>query len=729
MYYKDPGGYDATVPWKGAADIHLPVIMEKVEMAVPKVMSALWRADPFVQITAPGGVDVDMKSIKNIERFVSWAFRNDIPGFYRTLENYLRNMFIDGTSVGKIRWERTWRRAIEVHTLRSMYMPGDINLLGEQIQALTPKSPEEMLSEIFGLGDYKNTVIDVKQLGEDEYAVEFTEDRRKLKARAQFQESDKIDEVDIKVFRNVIERDSPVIELVELEDIYLPYRSACLQSADWVAHRTWYTYDEIKTLVDNGDWKLTKAELNALKGLKRNADPESKSAALRDKVIGETGNTGTELTTKDGKIDPNQIMVWEIYVRDYVDGDDEPIDVIYFLPDEIRKIAGVEYHDETFPHGKRPFISSVYIPVPDRFYGIGMAEILYAINLEVDNVMNNTANAMAIKTNPWFLYSNLGLASNDQLLDGIAPGMGVAIADPNSVVFPAFAQEPLANFHTSFQTLLGYADRLTFSPSIGGSSNYRNAPRTARGTMALMDAAEEHLSTIVEQLQANAWKEMIAQVVPLYGRFVSIDKWYSVTGEDAPRRVSPKDLRNNYLYEFTGSLTSVNRDQQRALAAQRYMNTSNDALYQSDPHAAQARLRDYLTYMSDNQNVDHLIPKLPGEGGYSHPPMQQEHEIQAMRMNKPIDVLPIDNHQEHLAKIDAFTKSAAFEELPQHTVALIAQHRNQHEALLRQQMAMAQQGQQMQGGTSPNQAPTPGVPQQGNPAMGGELSALEGGAV
>jgi hypothetical protein len=319
------------------------------------------------------------------------------------------------------------------------------------------------------------------------------------------------------------------------------------------------------------------------------------------------------------------------------------------------------------------------------------------------------------------------MAENAQLLQGIQPGEGIPVGDVNQIKFPDFAQDPTAMFHASFETLRGYADTLTFSPSVGGSNNYRNAPRTARGTMALMDAAEEKLGSLVEQSQATSWKEMVTQVISLYGHYVGVDKWYHVTGEADPRRISPKELREQYQYEFSGSLTSVNRDIQRSLLERLYTTARTDPGYQQDPDAANALLRRYIEGFIDVGDAEPLIPKKPGESSMAHPPWDQDTEMHALVAGTHIEVLPIDPHLEHLKFIDTFKKSQVYQALDARGIALIDVHEFGHKQALQQQMQQQQQmaagggvGQPQQG-ISPEQA-APGVP-----SLGGDLSALEGG--
>lgn len=732
MYFREPGGFDSSEqdgPWENSANLHIPMITEKVETATPKIMSAMWRATPFVNVKRPGGSDFDATKAKDIENFLSWAFRNDIPNFYLTFENFIRNMLIDGTAFAKIRWEKKMRRAIETHMVAAFMTPREVEKGAEPL-APVDRPVIDILTEVFGLGDVRQTLHKWENVkGEaSTYIVQFTEGARQYSARVEIHETDMFDKLRVRVFRNIVERESPMIDLVEIEDLVFPFRSKNLQDADWLAHKTWYTYREIELLVKSGAWSLTKKQLGILKGNRKYAEVDNDHESMKDQVIGTDGQTGQHLPSKDGKIDPNNILVWEIYVEDYVDNEVDPINVVHFLPEIIRCIASTEYHDEVFSHGKRPFVSSTYIPIAGRIYGTGMAELLYGVNLSVDHTINMIHNNMVITTTPMGFYSPLTLSSNANALK-IRPGQMIPVQNPRDVYFPEYGQQPLSMYHATFDQMKGIADSLTFSPTVGGSTNFRNAPRTARGTIAMMDAAEERLSSIVEQMQATPWLQMIQQVTSLYGANMTIEKWYHVTGEAQARHITPKELRENFVFEFSGSLTSVNRDIQRTMVQQMYMTLRDEEAYKNDPVAANALRRVFVQAFGENVDIDSILPSVNGQIGQAHPMWDQDDENRSMSQGNVVEVLAEDDHQTHLGKLAKFMKTEIFDNLPDPAKVLFIVHTKGHETALQQAMAQNQRARDT-GGTGagtpagPQAVAEPGAPTEGQPAIGGELSSL-----
>ncbi len=104
-----------------------------------------------------------------------------------------------------------------------------------------------------------------------------------------------------------------------------------------------------------------------------------------------------------------------------------------------------------------------------------------------------------------------------------------------------------------------------------------------------------------------------------------------------------------------------------------------------------ALTKDFLRHFSEGTDVDKLLPKLPGQGG-SHPPMDQRTENKIMGDGTPVEALPLDDHVAHLAELEKFSASPAFESLPESAVMLIAMHKMQHEQMLRQQLSARGRG-------------------------------------
>ena len=118
MYFDE--GLGSVGPWEGSSDIHLPVLVEKIEGVIPKISNAFWGADPLTHVQYPPDLG-RRDEAKDEEKFLNWALRSDINSFYGTTEGWIRNMLLDGTSVVKAYWSRKWRQSVEITTVKVMY--------------------------------------------------------------------------------------------------------------------------------------------------------------------------------------------------------------------------------------------------------------------------------------------------------------------------------------------------------------------------------------------------------------------------------------------------------------------------------------------------------------------------------------------------------------------------------------------------------------------------------
>jgi hypothetical protein len=300
----------------------------------------------------------------------------------------------------------------------------------------------------------------------------------------------------------------------------------------------------------------------------------------------------------------------------------------------------------------------------------------------------------------------------------VRPGTGIPVQDTNGVFFPRFMQEPLANLG-AVDMLMLFADRLTVSSLTTGHQPVRNAPRTARGTLALMAEGNVSIDNLVTRFQRTGFVELCHNILSLYQRYTPDEKWYYVTGNAEPRRIRPEQLRGRMEFTFTGNTVNTNREVLRMLAQVRYNTIMTHPDMAVDPNARREALRDFLRHWSEGADISRLLPAMPGQGGYAHPPMTQQSENQAIASGIAVEVLPTDPHAEHLEVMERFERSAAFEAMPPEAVAVFAMHKRGHVQLMQHQMATQQQP---AGPGMGNNVPT-GMSQGG----GTDMDALEGG--
>ena len=320
--------------------------------------------------------------------------------------------------------------------------------------------------------------------------------------------------------------------------------------------------------------------------------------------------------------------------------------------------------------------------------------------------------AQELINNPFWFSTPLAVPKDKRRTEGMRPGERIEVQDVTQILFPKFQQEPLANL-TVVDTLLGYADRMTISPQALGSSNVRNSPRTARGTLALLSEAGIKVDNYITAAQKGGWSELIYQIYALYDAYASDETWKKVTGYDRPRRSKSADLRNRVQFWFKGNTVNTNREVMRGLAQIVYNTLLTNPMYAQDPQALLNVTEFFVNHFVDSGDSKKLLPTQPP--GFTRRAMSPIEENELMASGVPLDVLPGDDHGSHLAGHMQFQGSKRFGDITDAEVAMFAQHVVQHQRL--QQMQM-QQGAVLPGGTQANNVPQ---------GIGNDLNVLEGG--
>jgi hypothetical protein len=739
LYYGDKAPVQG--PWVGASDVHLPVILEKVEGGVPKCVNAFWGMQPIVQVERVPD-EFMPEDTDDTELFFDWSLNSDIADLYLTTENWFRNAFLDGISHVKIFWHRKWRRIVEPWSIKKMWDLGDNDHTGTSVDVPRPKTVLDILTDIFGAPGANNlqkSLLDfnhdptaekaqqLTDLGMDpnspelamvldgdsgvgtRWNVSFLENRRSLWATVELESSEFVDEVIARVSRRVMEYDAPKVEVVEYEDLIIPFRALDIQSASRVSQQFWLTIEEIERRAAMGEWDLTEQDLENLRAnrtVRQEELPNNRNLAeQKDRVTGTTGGDQREETIDlpEGyaPYNENKVLCFEVYTRDHFPGETESTEVIYQIPYALQKVASARYLDEEFPHGRRPFATLKYQPISGRWDAIGLGENLAPLAIEIDTIINHINNSQELINNPFFFFTPAAMSVTPEVLNGIKPGQGVPVSDINGIVFPKFQQEPLANL-SALDSLLLFADRVTMSPMNMGSPQVRNAPRTARGTLAMLSEGNIKTDVLITRWQLTGWTEMVQQLFGLYQKRMPDEKWYYVTGstqKPVPKRTTPAQIRGRFQFKFAGNSVNTNREVLRGIAQVRYSTIMTHPDYATDPQVRRNALEDFLRHFGEGTDISRLMPAMPGQGAYTHPPMDQKQENQALSQGIMLEVLPTDNHPDHLRIMEEYEKTPQFDLMAPEAVGVYAVHKRGH--LQGMQAALAAGG-QMQPGMANN---------------------------
>lgn len=439
--------------WEESSNVHLPLTMQMCKALHARCKQALFAVNPPYVISPIEKLDI--QRIKTIDIVMKWALANYI-NYYKGIELVIDDWIWDFVTIGwavmKRRWDIVERKAI---------------VLEEVAQNVPVAEAVDEISAILEGG-----------------------------------EQEKAEEVIAKEVEKIIPYfDGPVIQTVPHEDIWFPGR--CNDTSDLdehvaVFHQFKLTESEIRIRQKIGLFEEESAEKVLTKGLREpgtTADTTDRIEKKKreDKLQG--------VQTVDSQVGPKESDFLEGYIR--YDLDDDGIDeklVVVINPDT-RELVRWTYLDRITKTGKNPLHKIDLLRRPRRSYSLGMIELLYSINNEIDAMHNMQMDVGTISNVPFFFYrATCGLKPEKIKIE---PGVGYPLDDPqNDINIPRWGNMTYWSA-TQEQSLTQWAERLTSltAMNMGMPTPTVGASRTAAGMMALLNEGNLNIDIQLSRLK------------------------------------------------------------------------------------------------------------------------------------------------------------------------------------------------------------------------------------
>ena len=200
-----------------------------------------------------------------------------------------------------------------------------------------------------------------------------------------------------KVFKKrVVRKDGPALDRVPLEDFYIRFYEQDPDKANWCGRKIRLNESELRRRVKQGRF----------------------DAEVVDRIIAGTGDEPEE-TTRDAEkreeTKPSDRATFEVmvlYVSFDIDDDGEPEELYLHWSPEAQDFLSKKFNP--FWHGLRPFVVDRFMPIEDRFYGQGLAEMLEQLQVAI-SLKTNQRNDNA-------MMANLKMLITRQTVQGLKPG-------------------------------------------------------------------------------------------------------------------------------------------------------------------------------------------------------------------------------------------------------------------------------------------------------------------
>lgn len=666
---------EKTTPWEGCADVQVPLLQIAELRQNAGLHNAIMSTRPLLNAKAGSGRPDNMAREEKITALLDAQLFTD-PGparAERVFGDLTSNFLQDGNAVAYTPWVRD-QRVRTAYVYRPPVKPGMdpdaylIQILQEAVPGFLPETIERDAEQTHV---YTARFRTAPETPTEEVTVTVYQDEDGY--------------LDLKLERPVTLYDGPVLLNLAIEDTYIPPRSENLQppsdanpkGAPYVFVKLDYGLDRVRKHQEDGKFNFATAEdVTDLANVLRTSESErpfrSKSDELKQQkdTFEGTSPTTPPVTNDADLVHLNQPTLLIFDRWDVGHGTEDIVTVVALDgSDEAVKLLEARCLSELYPGDRpwRPLAEGVCIPVPGRYYGIGLLELGERLQELIKGLIDQAMDVHAITGMPFFLYSATAKLAPDVMR--LAPGTGIPVpGDPRATVYfptiPARDQQFTFQMVTLalqlFERLLMIGDLQLGRVPTGKAS----ALRTVGTTMALLQQGDVRADQLLLRLFS-----MLQQAA---GHFHRMNRHLLPPGKEI-RRVGWDGDRNQAYVKFEQGHTEIDLDMdfefrpeflmansqmlaatlQTALAV-----TATPLAFESGvmgPEQFYRLLRDY--HKAARLDYKQYLQPPMGEPG---DPITAEEAINAIVSGRYPVGRPMEGPQAHMARLLEFHQSDAF---------------------------------------------------------------------
>lgn len=355
--------------------------------------------------------------------------------------------------------------------------------------------------------------------------------------------------------------------------------------------------------------------------------------------------------------------IYEVYARYDIDDDGIDEELVFWVEGHSKCIIRITYLERVGPAGKRPYVIKRFFPREGTPYAIGLGEMLFGLNNEIDYIHNMRLDSAVFQVLPFFIYRKTSSVGDQKIKMQVRPGQGIGVEDTSDIVFP----KPATNLNFTYneeQNIRSISDSVSsISPLSMGQVAGQGATRTATGTAALVAAADALIDISIKRYQQGFKKNLeiidkqVTDLLPL-GTAVRI---LGVDGREVYKIFNNRDaLRFDADFELEANSTNSNKAIERELAATTFQNSLNPILIQTGVVGPEQIKNSYVRYLKslEVKNIHDYVANF--DEGASIPSRSGKDELTMILFGVKPEVRLNDRHQEKLALFEEFERSPDF---------------------------------------------------------------------
>ena len=488
-------------------------VADTVETILPNLLKIFTASDQTVKCEPVKAEDVALA--EQATNYINYIFNKDNNGF-SILYNWFKDALIEKNGIVKVYWDESEK--VEQETYE--------NLNDQEYKILLDNDDVEVVQE--------ESFVDEKAKQQLE----------EIKALAEAQGQVMEDIPTPKLHNCIIKRTSSSgkvkIENIPPEEILIQRSAKSIEDADFVAHRVLKTRSE---LIQMGFDREIIEDLPTQNNITFNDERLARFSDIDESPL----NDAPDESTQD-------IEIYECYVKCDMDGDGIA---------ELRKVivAGSEASTilENMPCDFIPFCSLTPVPMPHRFYGRSVSELVEDVQLVKSTVMRQLLDNMYLTNNNRVAIMD-GMVNLDDLLTS-RPGGVVRTKQP-----PSQVMLPMQNQTISQQAfpLLEYLD--TVRETRTGVTRYSQGldadalNKTATGVNTLMSQSQMRMELIARVFAETGIKDLFRRIFELTVKYQNKERIVELNNKFVA--VSPTEWKDRYNISITVGLGAGSKDQQ-----------------------------------------------------------------------------------------------------------------------------------------------------------------------
>ena len=495
-------------------------VADTIESILPNLLRVFTASDKVVRCEPVTGEDVQLAD--QATAYLNHVFYKQNSGF-QLLYNFFKDALIEKNGFLKVYFDQQER--VEHETYKNL-------TLAEKEALLDTKDEIEVVEE--------EEIEDTVAAEQIEMAKEQAED--------QGLDISEINFPDPVLYNCKIKRISKTgkvkIESIPPEEFLINRTAKTIDEADFVSHKVLMTRSQI---VEMG---FPQDEVDSL--------PASSIDIYNDEKIVRTKNIDDyQMNTPTDK-STEKVLIYESYIKYDYDGDGIA---------ELRKI--ISAGDDGYavlsnePCDNIPFVSITPIPMPHRFYGRSIAELVEDIQLMKSTVMRQLLDNMYLTNNNRVAIMD-GMVNMDDLLT-TRPGGVVRTKQPPSQVMQPLQAQPISQ--QAFP-LLSYLDSVrevrsgVSKQAQGLDPNTLNA-KTATGVNALMTQTQMRSELVARVFAETGVKDLFNKIFELMVKYQDKEQIIKLNNKYIP--IKPTEWKDKFNITVSVGLGTGTKEQQQVM--------------------------------------------------------------------------------------------------------------------------------------------------------------------